>query len=151
MDIERPGPGFRDRFPWRKVIRIGDFVAGIQGLNFWNYPLLHNPLHPTNSSIIIQARWNVMAEQHPMPYIVFLVLVIPALWLLYTGITDPSQAILILAGVIWILIVAYISASVKIADQWERAVILRAWKIYRAERARIILHCTNGREGRLLD
>ncbi len=69
-----------------------------------------------------------MAEQHPMPYIVFLVLVIPALWLLYTGITDPSQAILILAGVIWILIVAYISASVKIADQWERAVILRLGK-----------------------
>ena len=69
-----------------------------------------------------------MAEQHPMPYIVFLVLVIPALWLFYTGITDPSRAILILAAVIWILIVAYISASVKIADQWERAVILRLGK-----------------------
>ncbi len=69
-----------------------------------------------------------MAEQHPMPYIIFLVLVIPALWLFYTGITDPSQAILILAAVIWILIIAYISASVKIADQWERAVILRLGK-----------------------
>jgi len=69
-----------------------------------------------------------MAEQHPMPYIIFLVLVIPALWLFYTGITDPSQSILILAAVIWILIIAYISASVKIADQWERAVILRLGK-----------------------
>ena len=69
-----------------------------------------------------------MAEQHPMPYIIFLVLVIPALWLFYTGITGQSQAILILAAVIWIVIVAYISASVKIADQWERAVILRLGK-----------------------
>jgi regulator of protease activity HflC (stomatin/prohibitin superfamily) len=69
-----------------------------------------------------------MAEQHPMPYIVFLVLAIPALWLFYTGITDPSQAYLIPAAVIWIIIVAYISASVKIADQWERAIILRLGK-----------------------
>jgi regulator of protease activity HflC (stomatin/prohibitin superfamily) len=69
-----------------------------------------------------------MAEQHPMPYIVFLVLIIPALWMLYTGITDPSQAILIPVAVIWIIIVAYISAAVKIADQWERAVILRLGK-----------------------
>lgn len=69
-----------------------------------------------------------MAEQHPMPYIVFLVLVIPALWMLYTGITDPTQAILILAAIVWIIIVAFISASVKIADQWERAIILRLGK-----------------------
>jgi regulator of protease activity HflC (stomatin/prohibitin superfamily) len=79
-------------------------------------------------SIIIQARWSVMAEQHPLPYIIFLVLVIPALWLLYTGVTDPSGTIFIPAAVIWILIVVYISASVKIADQWERAVILRLGK-----------------------
>jgi regulator of protease activity HflC (stomatin/prohibitin superfamily) len=79
-------------------------------------------------SIIIQARWSVMAEQHPLPYIVFLVLVIPALWLLYTGVTDPSGTIFIPAAVIWILIAVYISASVKIADQWERAVILRLGK-----------------------
>jgi len=69
-----------------------------------------------------------MAEQHPMPYIIFLVLVIPALWLFYTGITGPSQVLLILPAIIWILIVAYISAAVKIADQWERAVILRLGK-----------------------
>ncbi|MEI6292815.1 MAG: slipin family protein [Methanomicrobiales archaeon] len=69
-----------------------------------------------------------MAEQHPMPYIVFLVLAIPALWLFYTGITDQSHAYLIPAAVIWIIIVAYISASVKIADQWERAIILRLGK-----------------------
>ncbi|MCX6699531.1 MAG: slipin family protein [Methanomicrobiales archaeon] len=69
-----------------------------------------------------------MAEQHPMPYIIFFVLVIPALWLLYTGITDSSQALFILPAVIWILIVAYISAAVKIADQWERAIILRLGK-----------------------
>jgi hypothetical protein len=56
-----------------------------------------------------------MAEQHPMPYIVFLVLVIPALWLFYNGITDPYQAIFIPAAIFWIIIVAYISASVKIA------------------------------------
>jgi regulator of protease activity HflC (stomatin/prohibitin superfamily) len=69
-----------------------------------------------------------MAEQHPMPYIVFLVLVIPALWLFYNGITDPNHGIYLPAAIIWIIIVAYISASVKIADQWERAVILRLGK-----------------------
>jgi regulator of protease activity HflC (stomatin/prohibitin superfamily) len=69
-----------------------------------------------------------MAEQHPMPYIVFLVLVIPALWFIYNGIVNPDQGILFIFAIIWIIIVAYISASVKIADQWERAVILRLGK-----------------------
>jgi len=90
--------------------------------------VISQPFASTHISITVQARWSVMAEQHPMPYIVFLVLVIPALWLFYTGITDPSQAYLIPAAVIWIIIVAYISASVKIADQWERAIILRLGK-----------------------
>lgn len=79
-------------------------------------------------SITAEARWNVMAEQHPMPYILFLVLAIPAIWMLYTGITGTSQGVLIIAAIIWIVIVAYISASVKIADQWERAIILRLGK-----------------------
>jgi regulator of protease activity HflC (stomatin/prohibitin superfamily) len=107
---------------------------GIVGINsirgnsqYWRIPETRTVGRP-NSSIILQAIWNVMAEQHPMPYIVFLVLVIPALWLLYNGITDPYQVIFIPAAVIWVVIVAYISASVKIADQWERAVILRLGK-----------------------
>lgn len=69
-----------------------------------------------------------MAQQHPMPYIAFLVLVIPALWLFYTGITDPGMGILVIAAGAWVILAAYIAASIKVADQWERAVILRLGK-----------------------
>jgi len=108
---------------YSSTVAFSGFRTGVQ-----EFPVVHIRLHSSDSSIKVQARGNVMAEQHPMPYIIFLVLVIPALWLFYTGITGPSQVLLILPAIIWILIVAYISAAVKIADQWERAVILRLGK-----------------------
>lgn len=58
-----------------------------------------------------------MSQQNPLPYIIFIILVLPALWLFSAGFA--------VAGVAWIIIAAVIAASVKIADQWERAVVLR--------------------------
>lgn len=69
-----------------------------------------------------------MPQQHPMPYIVFIILCIPALLLFYAGLTGLGQAINLMTGVVWIVIAAYLAASVKIADQWERAVVLRLGK-----------------------
>jgi regulator of protease activity HflC (stomatin/prohibitin superfamily) len=63
-----------------------------------------------------------------MPYGVFIVLFIPALWLFYTGLAGAIQTWFIIAAVVWTIVAAFIAASVKIADQWERAVVLRLGK-----------------------
>ncbi|MDD1715539.1 MAG: slipin family protein [Methanolinea sp.] len=66
-----------------------------------------------------------MSQQHPLPYLILAVLVVPALWLVYLAVSGPDTLIYLAAGAIWVLISAYIAASVKIADQWEKAVVLR--------------------------
>lgn len=66
-----------------------------------------------------------MSQQHLLPYLILAVLVVPALWLVYLAVSGPAQLISLSAAVIWILVAAYIAASVKIADQWEKAVVLR--------------------------
>jgi regulator of protease activity HflC (stomatin/prohibitin superfamily) len=66
-----------------------------------------------------------MSQQHPLPWLILAVLVVPALWLVYLAIRGPVQLVYLAAAVIWILASAYIAASVKIADQWEKAVVLR--------------------------
>jgi regulator of protease activity HflC (stomatin/prohibitin superfamily) len=69
-----------------------------------------------------------MSRQHPLPYIVFLVLFLPGLWLLYTGLTGTGVYLSIAAGIACILLGAVFAVSIKIADQWERAVVLRLGK-----------------------
>jgi regulator of protease activity HflC (stomatin/prohibitin superfamily) len=69
-----------------------------------------------------------MSQQHPLPYIVFIILCTPALWLFYVGLTRLGQTLYLVAAVVWIIIAAFIAASVKIADQWERVVVLRLGK-----------------------
>jgi regulator of protease activity HflC (stomatin/prohibitin superfamily) len=69
-----------------------------------------------------------MSQQHPLPYIVFVIIFIPSLWLFYTGLAGEGQALYLVVAVVWIIIAAFIAASVKIADQWERVVVLRLGK-----------------------
>jgi regulator of protease activity HflC (stomatin/prohibitin superfamily) len=66
-----------------------------------------------------------MSQQNPLPYIVFIILFLPAVWLFYAGL---SQTLFIIAALVWIVIAAVIAASVKIADQWESVVVLRLGK-----------------------
>lgn len=69
-----------------------------------------------------------MSQQHPLPYIIFLLLVVPAIWLSYAGLAGDGQTLFLVAAVVWTIIAAFIAASVKIADQWERVVVLRLGK-----------------------
>jgi regulator of protease activity HflC (stomatin/prohibitin superfamily) len=69
-----------------------------------------------------------MSHQHPLPYIVFVIIFIPSLWLFYTGLAGEGQALYLGVAFVWIIIAAFIAASVKIADQWERVVVLRLGK-----------------------
>jgi regulator of protease activity HflC (stomatin/prohibitin superfamily) len=69
-----------------------------------------------------------MPQQHPLPYIVFVIIFIPSLWLFYTGLAGEGQALYLGVAFVWIIIAAFIAASVKIADQWERVVVLRLGK-----------------------
>ena len=69
-----------------------------------------------------------MSQQNPLPYIIFIIIVLPALWLFSAGLSGDGQTFYFVAGVALIIIAAVIAASVKIADQWERAVVLRLGK-----------------------
>jgi regulator of protease activity HflC (stomatin/prohibitin superfamily) len=69
-----------------------------------------------------------MAQQHPLPYIVFVILFIPVLWLVYAGLVVDGRTLYLVVAAVWIVFAAGFAASVKIADQWERAVVLRLGK-----------------------
>lgn len=69
-----------------------------------------------------------MSRQHPLPYFVFLVLFLPGLWLVYSGLTGTALHLSTAAGIACILLGTVLAVSVKIADQWERAVVLRLGK-----------------------
>jgi regulator of protease activity HflC (stomatin/prohibitin superfamily) len=69
-----------------------------------------------------------MPQQHPMQYILFVILSIPALLLLYIGLSGAVLVLPLIAAVAWIIAAAVLSTSLKIADQWERAVVLRLGK-----------------------
>jgi regulator of protease activity HflC (stomatin/prohibitin superfamily) len=66
-----------------------------------------------------------MSQQHPLPYLILAVVLVPAIWLFYAAFNAPDPSLYILFAVVWIIIAAFIAASVKIADQWEKAVVLR--------------------------
>jgi regulator of protease activity HflC (stomatin/prohibitin superfamily) len=66
-----------------------------------------------------------MSRQHPLSYLILAVLIVVALWLLTIAFTGPHPLLYLAIALVWIIVVAYIAASIKIADQWEKAVVLR--------------------------
>ncbi|MDD1695839.1 MAG: slipin family protein [Methanoregula sp.] len=66
-----------------------------------------------------------MSQHHPLPYIILIIFIIPSLWLLSIGLSGDGQTLYLVAGIAGIIIAAFIAVSLKIADQWERAVVLR--------------------------
>jgi len=66
-----------------------------------------------------------MSQQHPLPYLILAIVLVPAIWLFYAAFSAVDPTLYILSAIVWIIIAAYIAASVKIADQWEKAVVLR--------------------------
>ena len=69
-----------------------------------------------------------MSKQNPMPYFLFVLLALPALYLLYLGFRQEYQVVPALSGVVWFVAAALVASSIRIADQWERAVVLRLGK-----------------------
>ncbi|MDG6256234.1 MAG: slipin family protein [Methanomicrobiaceae archaeon] len=63
-------------------------------------------------------------KQHPLPYLLFFLIAIPAasgLWFGHSGGNLP----LLGAGIVLLLIALTAASSTKVADQWEKAVVLR--------------------------
>ena len=69
-----------------------------------------------------------MSKQNQMPYYVFIVLSLPGLYLLYLGLFEGIRVVPVLGAVVWLVAAALVASSIKIADQWERAVVLRLGK-----------------------
>jgi len=69
-----------------------------------------------------------MSKQNPMPYFLFAVLALPGIYLLYLGLREGFQVVPALASLVWFVAAALVASSLKIADQWERAVVLRLGK-----------------------
>jgi regulator of protease activity HflC (stomatin/prohibitin superfamily) len=69
-----------------------------------------------------------MSNQNPMPYFLFAVLALPGIYLLYLGLIEGFQRVPALAAVVWFVAAALVALSIRIADQWERAVVLRLGK-----------------------
>lgn len=69
-----------------------------------------------------------MSKQNPMPYFLFVVLALPAIYLLYLGFRQEYLVVPALSGMVWFVAAALVASSIRIADQWERAVVLRLGK-----------------------
>jgi regulator of protease activity HflC (stomatin/prohibitin superfamily) len=78
--------------------------------------------------MVSSERWVVMPQQHPMPYLLFVILSIPALWLFSFALNGTDRIIPLMGAIAWFAGAVIIAASLKIADQWERAVVLRLGK-----------------------
>jgi regulator of protease activity HflC (stomatin/prohibitin superfamily) len=66
-----------------------------------------------------------MSQQHPLPYLILVIVLLPAIWLFYAAFSAADPTLYLLAAFVWIVIAAFAAASVRIADQWEKAVVLR--------------------------
>jgi len=66
-----------------------------------------------------------MKEPNPLQVILFFVLFAPGIYLLYSWAVGSGPAAYLWAGIIAAIIALLIAGSIKIADQWEKAVVLR--------------------------
>jgi regulator of protease activity HflC (stomatin/prohibitin superfamily) len=70
-----------------------------------------------------------MAKYHPLTYLLAAVFIIPGLWTAYTG-QDAGGLLYTGAGIVLIVAGLVIALSIKIADQWEKVVVLRLGKFH---------------------
>ena len=66
-----------------------------------------------------------MSQSNPLPILLFFVLFVPGLLIVLSGYSATGSVFLIGAGIVWFIISLLIALAFKIADQWERAVVLR--------------------------
>ncbi len=91
-------------------------------------PAVSSDSFPVFSIYIYMVRneqYKCMSQQNPLPYIILAALLVPVIWLLYVAFTGPDLLLHLIAAAVWIIIATFFAASVKIADQWEKAVVLR--------------------------
>jgi regulator of protease activity HflC (stomatin/prohibitin superfamily) len=66
-----------------------------------------------------------MKEPNPFQVILFFLVIAPGLYLFYLWLGTPGQPALLWGGIIAAIFAILIASSFKIADQWEKAVVLR--------------------------
>jgi regulator of protease activity HflC (stomatin/prohibitin superfamily) len=69
-----------------------------------------------------------MAKQHPFPYLLFLVIAVPGGWAAYQGYATTGESGFLALGAGAFILALFVAGSIKIADQWENAVVLRLGK-----------------------
>jgi regulator of protease activity HflC (stomatin/prohibitin superfamily) len=69
-----------------------------------------------------------MAKQHPFPYLLFLVIAVPGGWAAYQGYATTGETGFLALGAGAFILALFVAGSIKIADQWENAVVLRLGK-----------------------
>jgi regulator of protease activity HflC (stomatin/prohibitin superfamily) len=70
-----------------------------------------------------------MKNQNPLRYVPFFLIALVGVWIAYVALTTPGASLfLFAAAAVVVLAGVLVSASVQIADQWEKAVVLRLGK-----------------------
>ncbi len=70
-----------------------------------------------------------MAKHHPLPYLIAALFIVPGIWTVYNGQAAGAPAELG-TGIVLIIAGLLIALSIKIADQWEKVVVLRLGKFH---------------------
>lgn len=69
-----------------------------------------------------------MAKQHPFPYLLFLVIAVPGGGAAFQGYATTGETGFLALGAGAFILALFVAGSIKIADQWENAVVLRLGK-----------------------
>jgi len=80
---------------------------------------------PTITYICLPASDTDMKEPNPLQVILFFLIVAPGIYLLYSWFAEPGQYGFLWGAIIAAILAILIASSFKIADQWEKAVVLR--------------------------
>ena len=65
-----------------------------------------------------------MTRQNPLRYVIAIVIALVGVLVVYAALTTPGLSLLVWAGAAIVLVGVIVAASLQIADQWEKAVVL---------------------------
>jgi regulator of protease activity HflC (stomatin/prohibitin superfamily) len=66
-----------------------------------------------------------MKQPNPLQAVIFLLLFVAGLWVAYSAYAMTGQETYLLSVLVMVIIALYVSAAVQVANQWEKAVVLR--------------------------
>ena len=92
-----------------------------------------------------------MPQRNALPGLVFIVLFAIGLLVAYPSGSAGDYATSVTIAIVSFIVASILASAVKVADQWERAVVLRLGRFQQARRAGPLLHHSDHRHDPLLD